>query len=82
MGAIHELLDHIPVGGALDRPTLLRVAATLAAVFVVLHLFRSRRKAHNLPVVKVVDNKVVEALEEAHKKACLFVCCRRWLWRH
>jgi len=67
MGAVQQLLVHIRTMQVTSPPVLYAVAS-LAAVFALLRLWRSRRKAHNLPVVRVTGNNVVETLEDAHKK--------------
>ncbi|KAJ6445342.1 1-aminocyclopropane-1-carboxylate synthase-like protein 1 [Purpureocillium lavendulum] len=66
MGAIQELIHQIE-GGQLANPVFLGSVATLVALGLI-YLWSSRPKPHNLPVVKVTGNNVVETLEEAHQK--------------
>ena len=66
MGAIQELIHQIE-RVQLANPVFLGSVATLVALGLI-YLWSSRPKPHNLPVVKVTGNNVVETLEEAHQK--------------
>ena len=67
MVAIQELLHHVEKV-QVASPLFLGAAATVIALGLV-YLWSSRPKPHNLPVVKVTGNNVVETLEEANKQA-------------